>query len=136
MANKRTLPTEKRGEAKRMAMQPYSVAIIHDATDRGEDYFIAKNPELDGCMAYGKTPEIAFDNLREARVDYIQVCLLSGISIPPPSMHQTITSGTIILSTYDNLTYNANQVNGIFEKAHFESSNNEPQYKFEQYAPC
>ena len=113
MAKKRTLPTEKREEAERMAMQPYSVAIIHDVTDRGEDYYIAKNPELDGCMAHGKTPEIAFDNLSEARVDYIQVCLLSSISFPAPSMHQTITSGTIITSTYDNLTYNANQVNRV-----------------------
>ena len=136
MTNKKTLPMDNREEAEKLAMQPYSVTIIQDITDRGEQIFLAINPELDGCMAHGKTSEEAISNLREARVDYIQVCLLSGISIPAPSMYQTIPSGTVIRITYDNSTYEAKQVYRYVGSAQYEDGISKPQFEFEQLAPC
>ena len=93
MAKKRTLPTDRRDEAEKIAMQPYSVLVFRDKTTNGEPIFLAVNPELDGCMAHGKTSEEAGENLKEARIDYIQVMLLSGTSIPiPAAMKEAYTN--------------------------------------------
>ena len=85
MAEKITLSEDRRDEAERLASLPYSVLVLRDSTTNGEPIYLAINPELDGCMAHGKTSEAAIENLKEARIDYIQVQLLSGDSIPVPA---------------------------------------------------
>ena len=46
-------------------------------------------------MAHGKTSEEAGENLKEARIDYIQVMLLSGTPIPvPAAMKEVYTNPT------------------------------------------
>jgi predicted RNase H-like HicB family nuclease len=100
MAKKKLLSTECRKEAELLAMQPYSVLVIRDTTAHGEPILVAVNPELDGCMAHGKTSEEAIENLKEARIDYLQVCLLSETPIPTPvalEEEYISSSGTVII---------------------------------------
>ena len=107
MAEKRTLPTERRDEAENLARQPYSVLVIRNTTDQGDLFFLAVNSELEGCIAHGKTSEEAIENLSEARKDYLQVCLLSGTMIPIPAALEekyTSPSGNVMASTSYNLS--------------------------------
>jgi predicted RNase H-like HicB family nuclease len=86
MAEKRSLPTEFREEAEKFAAFPFVVSLVKDVDEEGQPVFLAINPELDGCMADGKSFEEAIENLNDARTDYIQVLLLSGQPIPLPSV--------------------------------------------------
>jgi predicted RNase H-like HicB family nuclease len=136
MSVKKNLSEEMRENAEILASHPYSVTIIQDVTDDGKIIFFAKNPELDGCMSHGRTSEEAINNLREARVDYIQVCLLSGISIPEPFTNQIMTSGTFVSIVYNNSSYITNQIDMMGGNTQFEHSNTNPQFVFEQFVPC
>lgn len=49
---------------------PYRTYVMQDNCD-GMPCFMAYNPELEGCMAQGPTPQEALANLKEARSEYI-----------------------------------------------------------------
>lgn len=85
MAEKRTLPDEHRAEAEKLALNPYVVTVAKEVDADGQPVFLALHPELDGCLAHGKTIRDAIENLKEARIDYIQVLLLSGQPVPMPA---------------------------------------------------
>lgn len=72
-------------QAKKLASRNYIVAVYEDKLSNGTTIYMAKNPELRGCMAQGKTIEDAINNLNEARVDYIYDSLEDGVSVPEPS---------------------------------------------------
>lgn len=80
MSNLRTLATK-------LAQRPYSLIIIRDKTTDGDYMYLARNPELEGCMAQGETPKEAEDYLAEFRVDYIEFLLERGQPIPEPEIH-------------------------------------------------
>lgn len=75
--------TELRQRAEELARLPYSITIDPDECD-GRLCYVARHPELAGCMAQGWTPEEAVLALREAR----QLCIASyleyGQAVPPP----------------------------------------------------
>ncbi|MBL1135889.1 MAG: type II toxin-antitoxin system HicB family antitoxin [Chloroflexi bacterium] len=56
--------------------------------------FLARNPELEGCMAQGETPEAAQSNLLEARIDYIYFLLEDGLPVPDPTREVTSSLST------------------------------------------
>jgi len=62
----------------------YSTIIVPDVTTDGEACYLAKNPELEGCMSHGDTPEEAMHNLFEARRLYISTLIAEGLDVPPP----------------------------------------------------
>jgi len=106
MVNKRSLPDEFRNKAEEIAMFPYSVDVSKITEEDGDVYYLAVNPELEGCMAHGETPEEAKENLKEARADYIQILLLDGSIVPVPSVATkeffTMQTGTVqIENVYD-----------------------------------
>lgn len=70
-------------EAERLADRSYSLVISVELTKSGP-LFMAKNPELIGCMAQGESLDDAIKNLRDARIDYIYDSLESGSYIPDP----------------------------------------------------
>lgn len=80
-------------KAKYLASQPYAVDIMKDKTTNGEDVFLAKNPDLYGCMAQGATIEEALANLADARLDYIEALLEEGESVPDVSSPPIYTTG-------------------------------------------
>lgn len=138
MAEKKNLPAERRDEAEMLAMQPYSVLVIRDATAQGDPIFLAVNPELEGCMAHGKISEEAIENLKEARIDYLQVCLLSGIPIPAPAALEdeyTSPSGTVNVPMYYNPPNKQKQEYLIAEAAQPESSSVITEYAFKVLSP-
>ena len=70
--------------ARYLANQPYTTVIGADKTTDGKDIFLARNPQLYGCMAQGFTEEEALDSLLDARVDYIASLLEDGELVPTP----------------------------------------------------
>jgi len=87
-------------KAKYLASQPYAVEVMKDKTTTGEDVFLAKNPQLYGCMAQGATVEEALANLADARLDYIEGLLEDGEPVPAvssPSIYTSGETGTVLL---------------------------------------
>lgn len=56
----------------------YSIEVIPDQTTEGEICYMAKHPELPGCMSHGDTPEEAINNLIDAKKIYIETLLEKG----------------------------------------------------------
>jgi len=91
------MTSEIEDRAKYLASQPYAIEVMKDKTTTGEDVFLAKNPQLYGCMAQGATIEEALANLADARLDYIEGLLEDGEPVPAVSslLIYTSTSGEI-----------------------------------------
>jgi predicted RNase H-like HicB family nuclease len=73
-------------QAKKLAARNYMLSVFEDTLPSGEKIYMAKNPELAGCMAQGMSIEEAIANLAEARLDYIYDSLEDGILVPEPAM--------------------------------------------------
>jgi predicted RNase H-like HicB family nuclease len=81
-----------RDQAIRLAKLPYAVEVSLDETTDGQSIYLARTPELEGCMGQGDTPEDAVCNLFGARVDYIQSLLEDGLEVPLPEALATVTA--------------------------------------------
>ncbi|ADG07602.1 HicB family protein [Kyrpidia tusciae DSM 2912] len=80
---------------------PYTIQI--KPRDDGDGlYYFAKVLELDGCMSDGKTPEEAFQNIREAMEGWLEVKLEHGDSIPEPESDDEY-SGKFVVRVPKNL---------------------------------
>lgn len=77
-------------KAKILAKSGYSITIQVEQTSNGENLFFAQCQELDGCMAQGKTPEEAIENIYIAIEDFIYFLLEDKMPIPEPSCFQTM----------------------------------------------
>jgi predicted RNase H-like HicB family nuclease len=137
MAEKRTLPTNYREQATVLAKKPYLVIVFSNNSNVDEPTFVATNPELEGCVADGKTSEEAIENLKEARTDYIQVCLLSRTPVPMPAVleekknHQL---GNTFVPLFFNLLTNETKEHKSSEQKTFKtikSENGIVEYAFE-----
>ncbi len=71
-----------REKAKRLAAQRYTTRIIVDDSEPEQTLYVALHPELEGCVAQGKTIEDARANLNEFRVDYLEHLLEHHLPIP------------------------------------------------------
>ena len=63
---------------------PYSVIIQYDRIDQ---IYVASIPELQGCMAHGKTPEDAMREVAIARDLWIETAHEVGRSVPEPTYY-------------------------------------------------
>lgn len=81
-------------KAEELAARNYSLTVYEDKTSNGQTIFLAKNPELYGCMAQGVSLEDAIKNLEEARVDYICSLLEDNLEVPEPAPEAVITVDT------------------------------------------
>jgi predicted RNase H-like HicB family nuclease len=64
--------------------QPYETTVEVADCD-GRPCYLARNPELRGCMSHGATPEEAVKNLSEARELYLRTLLENGVRPPLPA---------------------------------------------------
>lgn len=64
---------------------PYRVEVVPDVTTDGDAVFVARHPELPGCMAHGRSPEEAEAMLVDARKLYIETLLERGLEPPRPA---------------------------------------------------
>ena len=69
----------------------YETSIVPDTCGTARCY-LARKPDLPGCMSQGDTPEEAVDNLRDARELYIRSLLEDGLDVPLPR-HPAATAG-------------------------------------------
>lgn len=74
--------------AREYAKRPYPFQVFRDDEGDNETRYLAKNPDLEGCMAQGATQAEAIANLAEARYDLIEFLLERGLPIPEPSVIQ------------------------------------------------
>lgn len=63
---------------------PWAIDLEPQRQPDGRVVYMARNPELDGVMSHGDTPEEALTNLRDARALALQVYLDKGWEIPQP----------------------------------------------------
>lgn len=73
---------------------PYRIEIFPDSIGDRRCY-MARHPELVGCMAQGDTPMDALRNLEEARRDYITALLewRREVPLPKDDVEATETAG-------------------------------------------
>jgi predicted RNase H-like HicB family nuclease len=91
-------------KARELAARNYSTAVYRNEEGSGDASFLAKNPELYGCMAQGATVEAAVASLREARVDYIYSLLEDGLTVPAPAPAQVPAALTDDTETQSQVT--------------------------------
>ena len=84
---------DRREEAERYAVMPYTEVITRDQTTDGRPCYVASHPELPGCMSQGETIAEALLNLEDARRMYIQSLLEDGLPVPLPRLAATTTRG-------------------------------------------
>jgi predicted RNase H-like HicB family nuclease len=94
-----------REKAKRLAELPYSVEVAKDETTDGEPVYLARIPELEGCIAQGETIEQAVEDLHQAKIDYIQSLLEDGLPVPKPALRatRTISSSSVTVTLSNRL---------------------------------
>jgi len=90
--------------AENIAAKNYIVIVSEDYDSTGKSIFLARTPELYGCMAQGSSIEEAKSNLKDARVDYIYSLLKDNLGIPAPT--QIIYTAVISSSNLNKNEYN------------------------------
>jgi len=75
----------------------YIIELLRDKTTDGDYIYLARNPELEGCMAQGLTEKEALANLEEVRVEHIEHLLENNLPIPFPN-RATATSTLTVLT--------------------------------------
>jgi antitoxin HicB len=63
---------------------PYTIEIVHDRDDDGNEGFVAEVLELPGCVSQGATVEEAAARIYDAMDAWITVALEDGVEIPEP----------------------------------------------------
>jgi predicted RNase H-like HicB family nuclease len=79
----------RRERAIELSKMGYKIDLLKDKTTEDEYIYLAVNPELEGCMAQGETPQDALANLEEVRVDYFEHLLEFNLPIPAPKQVET-----------------------------------------------
>lgn len=64
----------------------YKSEVTPDSYEDGRTYFVARIPDLPGCISSGSTREEAENNLRDAKRLYIAAALEHGFKPPLPSV--------------------------------------------------
>jgi len=65
-------------------MSRYSISVQYDDRD---NIYVAKIPELDGCLAHGDTVEDAIKEIQIALELWLETAIEMGIEIPSPMMY-------------------------------------------------
>jgi predicted RNase H-like HicB family nuclease len=64
----------------------YRSEVTTDCYEDGKTYFVARIPDLPGCISSGPTREEAEKNLRDAKSLYLATALEHGFTPPRPSV--------------------------------------------------
>lgn len=63
---------------------PYTITIVHDRDDEGNEGYFVSVEELPGCYSQGATIEEAAARIRDAMEGWLSVALEEGLEIPEP----------------------------------------------------
>ncbi len=85
----------------------YTTELLRDKATDSSYIYLAVNPELEGCMAQGETPQDALTNLEEVRIDYFEHLLEFNLPIPSPGLTETkyIAAASISQLTIQDITF-------------------------------
>ena len=67
-------------------MSDYHINVFYSDEDRG---YIAEIPDLDGCSAFGNTPEEAVAEVGRAKQAWLSAARKAGRPIPEPQYRTT-----------------------------------------------
>jgi predicted RNase H-like HicB family nuclease len=87
--------------AKEISEKPYSIAVYEDETTSGGSIILVTHPELEGCMAQGKTLQEAIDELQSVTIEYIASLLEDGLPIPEPMVTSTQAAPDVYEDSYE-----------------------------------
>lgn len=73
-----------REQAESLADRPYLTVVLKQDDPPILRCWTAYNPDLDGCIGDGETPDKAIADLREIRVEIIGHLLATGVPVPRP----------------------------------------------------
>ena len=68
-------------------MKDYHINIFHSEEDEG---YIADIPDLEGCSAFGDTPEEALRQVELAKGAWLEAARAEGKPVPPPRYRPAI----------------------------------------------
>lgn len=72
-------------------MKDYHINIFYSEEDGG---YIADIPDLEGCSAFGNTPEEALKQVEIAKAAWLEAARAEGKPVPPPkykpAIYQTV----------------------------------------------
>lgn len=74
---------------------PYNF-IVQPIKDESGMYYYARVLELDGCQSTGETFEEAFENVKKAMKEWIEVRFESGFEVPVPVMNNDFSGKFMI----------------------------------------
>lgn len=60
----------------------YPIRLVYDSED---EYWIAEIPDLPGCMSGGADPNEAVENVKDAQLGWIDICIEDGFVVPMPT---------------------------------------------------
>jgi antitoxin HicB len=75
---------------------PYTITIVHDRDDDGNEGYVASVEELPGCLSQGATIEEAAARIGDAMEGWLSIALEDGREIPEPR-HPDSYSGRFLL---------------------------------------
>jgi predicted RNase H-like HicB family nuclease len=78
-----------REKAITLSKNPYKKELVRERTTDNEYIFLAKDPDLEACMAQGETEAEALNNLEEVRIDYFEHLLEFNLPIPKQRVVET-----------------------------------------------
>lgn len=105
--------TNYQDQARELANRHYTVITFRDKTTDGDYVYLARNPELDGCMAQGESLAESQENLLEVRIDYIEHLLEHNLPVPYPEWMVSQSASESILIELPPVESNRNE--SVFE---------------------
>ena len=75
----------------------YPIQLVYDVE---EGDWEAQILDLPGCMSDGATPNEAVENVRDAQLSWIDVCIEDGYEVPLPSTENTYVSSISLRKEY------------------------------------
>lgn len=75
---------------------PYTIVVAPEKCTDGSVCYLARHPELPGCMSHGDTPEEAISNLAEARRLVIEHLVETKQAVPKPVAAGLVPVPTIV----------------------------------------
>ncbi len=82
-ARQRPIDTDLDRRVRELLARPYRLEVRGDPSEG----YLARAPELPGCMTAGETPEQALAMLRGAMAGWLEAAILAGEAIPEPAHH-------------------------------------------------
>lgn len=96
-------------EIQRYISLPYAIEVVPEHCSDGSLCYLARHPELPGCMSHGIDPDEAIANLYEAKKLYIETLLEKSQEIPLP---QNVYTG----ACYQNIIWRVFDTSQVKEK--------------------